>query len=255
MICPFYDETSHNYMGSKGDSAKINIQNFTGINLGSVRATQINDTTYLAYPDVCRALEITNNHPERLTNRLDKEDEILDKNGVSHDQSYLFIESECHRQIDGTTQSQYQKTMFISESAFYDLTSRSTKEEAILFKHWVNSEVLPSIREATENTGTTKEEITNEYLKDALERGINYLGNKIDNNDANLAGYMNNGFNYFYDKFHTTEFKVDEINNKINTIGSISNEVRNNTGNLDNKINETGRLLMKISFEQGRRNN
>lgn len=247
MICPLYDEIKHQYMGSRGEAAKVKIQNFTGIDLGSVRATQINNTTYLAYPDVCRSLEISHDHPERLTNRLDREEEILDKRGVQHDQSYLYIDSKnTHRHFDGGLINQTNNTLFISESAFYDLTSRSNKEEAIVFKHWVNSEVLPSIREASEKTDTTREEITNEYLKDALERGINYLGRKIDQNELEYLEQRNKDLECLRNRLHSTEFKVDEINVKADVIGSIAES-------LYNKVDDTGKILMKVSYEQGRR--
>jgi prophage antirepressor-like protein len=59
------------------------------------------------------------------------------------------------------------KTIFINESGFYSLILTSKKSEAKLFKKWVTSEVLPSIRK----TGSYN--IINNYVEEKLDKYIN----------------------------------------------------------------------------------
>lgn len=74
--------------------------------------------------DVCDALEIGNSR--EVMRRLDSEDvsqtDILDNRGVQ------------------------QKTTVVNEPGLYEVIIRSDKPEAVQFRRWVTSEVLPSIR-------------------------------------------------------------------------------------------------------------
>jgi len=56
------------------------------------------------------------------------------------------------------------KTVFITESGFYCLIFASKKEEAIKFKDWVTSKVLPSIRK----TGSYN--LIDNYIEEDLEK-------------------------------------------------------------------------------------
>ena len=74
--------------------------------------------------DVCDALRLGNT--SRVADRLDSEDltlsKVIDNRGVQ------------------------QETFLVSEAGLYEVIIRSDKPEAKAFRHWVTSEVLPSIR-------------------------------------------------------------------------------------------------------------
>ena len=74
--------------------------------------------------DVCDALELSN--PSMVADRLDSDDlsttEVLDNRGVQ------------------------QKTNVVTEAGLYEVIFMSRKPEAVQFRRWVTSEVLPSIR-------------------------------------------------------------------------------------------------------------
>lgn len=89
-----------------------------------VRTREINNNIYFCLKDVCDILSIKNVTDAK--NRL--EDDELD-----------LIEV-----VDSIGKKQ--KMIFITESGLYSVILRSKKKEAKLFKKWVTSEVLPTIK-------------------------------------------------------------------------------------------------------------
>lgn len=73
------------------------------------------------------------------------------------------------------------KTIFINESGLYSLIMGSKKPEAKKFKHWVTSEVLPSIRKYGTYTLTNKQEYSINKLDYYEGHEIVYLINVQDN--------------------------------------------------------------------------
>ena len=75
----------------------------------------------------------------------------------------LHIESEDKGVLDFSTPGGKQQAIFINESGLYSLILSSKLESAKRFKHWVTSEVLPSIRKQggymVARPGETEEEV------------------------------------------------------------------------------------------------
>lgn len=92
--------------------------------LGEIRTVQLNNETYFVGKDVAEALGYSN--PQKaVRDHISEEDR-----GVN--------------EMD--TPSGKQKLAIINESGLYSLILSSKLESAKKFKHWVTSEVLPSIR-------------------------------------------------------------------------------------------------------------
>ena len=101
-----------------------NLQIFSNPEFGSIRTVEIDGTPWLVGKDVAVALGYKNPR-DAITRHVDAED----KDVVKHD-----------------TPSGQQEMVIINESGLYSLVLSSKLESAKRFKHWVTSEVLPSIR-------------------------------------------------------------------------------------------------------------
>ena len=81
----------------------------------------------------------------------------------------LHIESEDKGVLDFSTPGGKQQAIFINESGLYSLILSSKLESAKRFKHWVTSEVLPSIRKQGGYMVARPEETDEEILARALQ--------------------------------------------------------------------------------------
>ena len=93
---------------------------------GSVRVTEVNNQPLFCLADVCKALDLGN--PSQVKTRLD--------DGVISNE---VIPDSIGRQ---------QEMTFVNEDGLYDVILDSRKPEAKVFRKWVTSEVLPSIRKS-----------------------------------------------------------------------------------------------------------
>lgn len=93
-----------------------------GALLANVRAVVLDGTPWFYAVDVCDALEL--NNTARALEVIDDEDKT---------EHYYYVGSG-------------RKRMLVNESGLYSLIFKSRKPAARLFKRWVTSEVLPSIR-------------------------------------------------------------------------------------------------------------
>jgi predicted GIY-YIG superfamily endonuclease len=116
------------------------------------------------------------------------------------------------------------KTVFINESGFYSLILASKKDEAIKFKDWVTSKVLPSIRK----TGSYN--LIDNYIEEDLEKYQNkdcvYIINIKDN--IYKYGYTS----HIFKRLQTHKYKLNY--NKIIKVYEMNN--MNNAIKLENKI-------------------
>ena len=101
-----------------------NLQIFKNEEFGSIRTLNINGEPYFVGKDVAKVLAYNEPH-KAVVRHIDKEDRtkhpILSNGG-------------------------FQESWIINESGFYSLVLSSKLPKAKEFKHWVTSEVLPSIR-------------------------------------------------------------------------------------------------------------
>ena len=96
---------------------------FNNPEFGQIRATEINGEPYFVGKDVAEALGYTN--PQKaIRDHVDEEDKTLNESFT----------------VNGTM------AVLISESGVYSLVFGSQLPKAKEFKHWVTSEVLPTIR-------------------------------------------------------------------------------------------------------------
>lgn len=101
------------------------IKIFENQEFGKVRTVEIDGKPYLAGKDVAEALGYTN--PQKaIRDHTDIEDRTVNESFT----------------VNGT------KVILINESGLYSLILSSKLESAKRFKHWVTSEVLPSIRKS-----------------------------------------------------------------------------------------------------------
>lgn len=119
------------------------LQVFTNERLGKIRAVKIKGEPYFVGKDVADALGYTNSR-KALADHVDDEDKGVTK---------------CD------TLGGKQTFTVINESGVYSLIFGSKLEQAKEFKHWVTSEVLPSIRA----TGGYNAKQSDEYKAKRLE--------------------------------------------------------------------------------------
>ena len=109
----------------------MNIEIFRNEKFGEVRAIMMDEESWLVGKDVAAALGYTN-PTKAIRDHVDPEDKIV---GVQNVTPSI---------VDAIGREQFHT--WINESGVYALIFSSRLKEAIEFKHWVTSEVLPSIR-------------------------------------------------------------------------------------------------------------
>ena len=114
---------------------KNNLEIFSSNEFGQVRTMLVNNTPYFVGKDVALALSYTN--PQKAIR-----DHVAEDDKTVND---LFT-------VNGT------KGILINESGLYSLILSSKLPRAKEFKHWVTSEVLPSIRKTGSYTAKTLDE-------------------------------------------------------------------------------------------------
>ena len=91
------------------------------------------------------------------------------------------------KKADGTDAYQAVVTTFINESGVYSLIFSSKQERAKEFKHWVTSEVLPSIRKTGQYSANSSSTTLNEQLQAKLAFA-DWSAKFLNLNDASKLG-------------------------------------------------------------------
>lgn len=125
------------------------ISEFTNLDVGRLRAVNINGVTWFVAKDVCDALDIKN--ARDAISRIKTKHKLpgvgltdASSNGVIQERKYTVID----------------------ETGLYDLILSARKSSAVIFKDWVTEDVLPSIR------------------RDNIYAGINHIKNLKSKNEA-----------------------------------------------------------------------
>ena len=121
------------------------LQVFTNERLGKVRVMQVNGEPYFVGKDIAKALGYSK--PE---------------NAIA---THVHDDDKTSTLIQGSGSNYKSKAILINESGMYALIFGSKLEQAKEFKHWVTSEVLPSIRK----TGGYNSQVSDEYKNKRLE--------------------------------------------------------------------------------------
>lgn len=109
---------------------------FENPQFGQIRTAGTSDEPLFCASDICKALGYTNGR-KAVADHVDNPDVTKRDIGVV-----------TGKKADGTDAIQYVSTTFVNESGLYALIFGSKLETAKEFKHWVTSEVLPSIRKS-----------------------------------------------------------------------------------------------------------
>lgn len=111
-----------------------NIQIFNHPKFGSIRTAGTPNNPEFCAMDICKALGFTNGR-KAVSDHVD-----------TPDVTKRYIGVVTGKRADGTDAMQNIAFSFVNESGLYSLILGSKLPQAKQFKHWVTSEVLPSIR-------------------------------------------------------------------------------------------------------------
>lgn len=155
------------------DAVKV----FTHPVFGQVRVIDDNASGELLFcaNDVTNALEYSNGR-DAISRHVDIRDV------VKHDMGVV-----TGKKADGTDAYQTVVTTFINESGVYSLIFSSKQERAKEFKHWVTSEVLPSIRKTGQYRANAASTTLNEQLQAKLAFA-DWSAKFLNLNDASKLG-------------------------------------------------------------------
>lgn len=131
---------------------------FKNEQFGNIRALTIDNEPYLVGKDVAEALGYSNINKAIQMHVDDEDKKVLDFKGFSQ---------------NGTTSKlwsgkDFSNKIIINESGFYSLVMSSKLPTAKKFKHWVTSEVLPTIRKTGTYTKPVDNRPTEVILSEAL---------------------------------------------------------------------------------------
>lgn len=155
------------------DAVKV----FTHPVFGQVRVIDDNASGELLFcaNDVTNALGYSNGR-DAISRHVDIRDV------VKHDMGVV-----TGKKTDGTDAYQTVVTTFINESGVYSLIFSSKQERAKEFKHWVTSEVLPSIRKTGQYSANAASTTLNEQLQAKLAFA-DWSAKFLNLNDASKLG-------------------------------------------------------------------
>lgn len=136
------------------------IQVFNNPEFGSIRTLEVEGKTYFVGKDVADSLGYTNTS-KAIRDHVDAEDKLTERIVLS---------------------GQNREVIFINESGLYSLILSSKLPSAKRFKHWVTSEVLPSIRKSGGYI-TGQEQMTDSEL---MARALLVAQKKIDERNAQI---------------------------------------------------------------------
>lgn len=164
---------------------------------GQVRVIDDNASGELLFcaNDVTHALEYANGR-KAVADHVDSRDILKRDIGVV-----------TGKKADGTDAYQTVNTTFINESGVYSLIFSSKQERAKEFKHWVTSEVLPSIRK----TGQYNANATSATLNEKLQANLTFADwaiKTLNINEASKLGWAKK----ISDKFGLAAELPDAVN-------------------------------------------
>ena len=139
------------------------IKAFENTEFGSVRGIEINGEPWLVGKDVCNVLNYSN-PTKALKDHVDAEDMTFNETLKLSRQSGAWL---------------------INESGFYSLVFSSEMPKAKNFKHWVTSEVLPSIRK----TGrySIQQKVDSYMIEDSIARAKRWIEEEEERRNLRLT--------------------------------------------------------------------
>jgi prophage antirepressor-like protein len=204
----------------KSDDNKFHFdlnKNFLTFNNKPIKYFYYNDQVYFKAKDIAKMLDYKNKS-QAIRFNVNKKDRIKIKqllgDGLQDSPS----------PETSLLESEHPNTVFINESGFYCLILASKKEEAIEFKDWVTSKVLPSIRK------TGGYNLIDNYIEEDLEKYQNKDCVYIIHIKDNIYKYGNTSHIFKRLQAHKTNLKYNKII-KIYEMHNINDAIK-----LENKI-------------------
>jgi prophage antirepressor-like protein len=161
---------------------------FSNDQFGEIRTIIVNSELWFVAKDICDKLELTNN--SEVLKRIDLEDlsqtEVFDPNGKQR------------------------LTNIVNESGLYAIIFQSNKPEAKIFKKWITSEVIPSIRK----TGTYMTENAIEKILNDPDAFINILQSYKTEKKLRIESEQKNAILMHVSKLYTSTEIAKELNMK-----------------------------------------
>ncbi len=141
---------------------------FNNTEFGAIRTSGTSEEPLFCAADICNALGYSNGR-DAISRHCDEGDVVKRDMGVV-----------TGKRSDGSDAIQYVSMTFVNESGLYALIFGSKLERAREFKHWVTSEVLPSIRKtgAFNVRDLSRAEILRMALEAETERAALMLENR-----------------------------------------------------------------------------
>jgi prophage antirepressor-like protein len=138
-------------------------------NNNSIRTILIDDEPWFVLKDLAKALELSN-HKQTLIDMKNR----LKKGEVSDEVSRTYPITDSL----GRTQ----QATIINEIGLYEISFASKKEEAIKFRFWITSEVLPSIRKTGSYSLKKEEKVEFDFeeIQKVVKIGVEFL-NEFEN--------------------------------------------------------------------------
>jgi prophage antirepressor-like protein len=177
-------------------------KNFLSFHDKPIKYFYYNDQVYFKGKDIASMLEY-NDTTQAIRKNVDNDDIII---------------------IGELFQNEDPQTVFINESGFYTIIFASKKAEAIKFRKWVTSEVLPSIRK----TGSYN--LIDNYIEEDLEKYHNKDCVYIIHIKDNIYKYGNTSHIFKRLQAHKTNLNYNKII-KIYEMNNMNNAIK-----LENKI-------------------
>ena len=157
-----------------------NGKNIIHFNFNTIKYVYVEQQVYFKAKDIAVILNYVNTK-QAIAHNVDSPDKIT----VDEIMGRLFCsppyKTNEQTKLEQILGNEDAKTIFINESGLYSLIMASEKPEAKKFKHWVTSEVLPSIRKYGTYTLTNKQEYSMDKLDYYEGQEIVYLINVQDN--------------------------------------------------------------------------
>ena len=139
------------------------IKAFENTEFGSVRGMEINGEPWLVGKDVCNVLNYSN-PTKALKDHVDAEDMTFNETLKLSRQSGAWL---------------------INESGFYSLVFSSEMPKAKNFKHWVTSEVLPSIRKT--GSYSIQQKVDSYMIEDSIARAKRWIEEEEERRNLRLT--------------------------------------------------------------------
>lgn len=250
LTCPIYFE-NHEFGGHL-----YSIEEFTNINFGNIRTTILNGKPYFAAMDVVNNLHMAVKSYHTIVQECIQDVEESIKEGyidsIHPEELFFYLNIEvthkggnqyCTKEIKHMV-----RTLFISEPIMYLLIMRSRKKEAVGFKVWLATQILPQLRVIGRDRAS--QILYNESCK--LMSALNDVNRKYADmkESAEKNGLICNGiaemlFNHVYQNDLTTANitrAIQDLVYRVDSIGYnqnyICNTMQQNTNQINNKITD-----------------